>query len=423
MPKESKTVTSRKVAIASFVGTAIEWYDFYLFGTASALIFNELFFPSYEPIMGTMAAFATLAVGFFCRPLGGLLFGHFGDKIGRKNMLIITISMMGLATFFIGLLPTYQQIGIFAPLLLVFLRCFQGIGVGGEWGGAIVLTAEHSLIKDRGYYTSWPNAGAPIGLCAAIGAYLAVSSMSHEQFVSWGWRLPFLSGIILLGVGLYIRLEIFDSTLFTSEKKSKLPAAEILRKSPKNFVLAVGARFAESSSYYIFTVFSLSYATEQLQLTKNIILYAVLIASLIEVGTVIIFGTLSDRYGRRPVYIGGAIMVGLFAFPFFWMLQTKNTYFIIIAMILGLALFHAAMHGAQAAFFSELFKTRVRYSGTAIAYHLSAALSGGIAPFLATWMVWSAGNTWPVSLYIISMSIVTIMSVFLAVETARTKIS
>ncbi|MHB1946960.1 MAG: MFS transporter [Gammaproteobacteria bacterium] len=427
MRSDPKSKSSRKASFASFIGTTIEWYDFYLYGIASALIFNKLFFPTFDPITGVMASYATYAVGFFARPLGGIIFGHFGDRISRKYMLIITLMIMGTATFLIGCLPTYNQIGVFAPALLVLLRCLQGIGVGGEWGGAVVLSAEHSREKERGFYASWPNAGAPFGLLFSILVFLIFSYiLPQDKFLSWGWRIPFLLGSIIVCVGLFVRMRITDSPLFEEQNKdnlSKIPAIELTISSTKNLILAMGARFAESSSYYLFTVFILSYATEYLHLTRYMILYGVMLASLIEIFTIPIFGHISDKVGRRPVYILGALLVGLYAFPFFWLVQTKEIKLIYFALILGLSISHAAMHGPQAAFLSEMFKTRVRYSGVAIAYHLSAALSGGLAPLIATAMVkWTGGQTWPVSIYIICMSLITMTSLYLARETFQKKI-
>ncbi len=426
--QDPKSKASRRVSFASLIGTAIEWYDFYLFGIASALFFNVLFFPKISPIAGIMAAYATYAVGFFARPLGGVIFGHFGDRLSRKKMLITTLTMMGTSTSLIGLLPTYKTIGIFAPILLVLLRCIQGIAVGGEWAGAVVMSAEVSREKERGFYSSWPNSGAPLGLLISLIVFLIFSSFPHEQFLSWGWRIPFLLSFIIVIVGVYIRSQIMDSNVFIKAVKHrrppKVPALEMLQSHFKNFLLAIGARFIESASFYILTVFILSYGTVELQLSKTLLLYAVMAGAILEMFTIPYFGMLSDRIGRRPVYIFGALLMALLAFPFFWLLQTKNPILIFLNVIFCMCIAHAAMHGAQPAFYSELFKTRIRYSGMAIAYHLAAALSGGLTPLIATGLVeWANGKTWPVSVYLIVLAIITITSVYLAVERAQKDIS
>lgn len=416
----------RRVVIASFIGTTIEWYDFFLYGTASALVFNQLFFPSLDPLTGTMAAFATYAVGFFARPVGGIVFGHFGDKIGRKSMLVTTLMLMGAATILIGLLPTYSQIGIWAPVLLVTLRFIQGFGVGGEWGGAVLMAVEHGSEGKRGFYASWVQAGVPVGLLLANAVFKLASSMDEAAFLAWGWRVPFLLGVLLLGVGMFIRLKIIESPVFAQAKKEdsgpKIPVLAVLRDHPRNVLLAMGARFAENAFFYIFTVLALSYGSQQLGIQKSTLLNAVLLGSAVQLIIIPYFGALSDRLGRRPVYLGGAFFLLLFAFPFFWMLETQQTMLVILAVVIGL-IGHAAMYGPQAAFFSELFGTRVRYSGASLGYQLASPLAGGLAPLIAMALLEkSGGAAWPVAVYLVIMALITLISVWLAEETNKKKL-
>jgi len=415
--------SARRVVLASFVGTTIEWYDFFLYGTAAALVFNKLFFPNFDPLAGTMAAFATYAVGFFARPLGGIVFGHYGDKIGRKSMLVTTLMLMGVATILIGLLPTYSQIGVWAPILLVFLRFVQGFGVGGEWGGAVLMAVEHSRAGRRGFHASWVQAGVPVGMLLANGVFMLVSRMDEAAFLSWGWRIPFLLGILLLGVGMFIRLKIMESPIFTQAKAEdpgpKVPILAVLRDHPRNVILAMGARFAENAFFYIFTVLVLSYGSQQLGMSKAGLLNAVMLGSAVQLVAIPVFGALSDKLGRRPVYLGGALFLLLFAFPFFWLVGTQQPALVMLAVVVGL-IGHSAMYGPQAAFFSELFGTRVRYSGASLGYQLASPLAGGLAPLIATALLgWSNGEPWPVALYLIGMAVVTLISVWLAEETHR----
>jgi metabolite-proton symporter len=415
--------STRRVVIASFIGTTIEWYDFFLYGTASALVFNKLFFPNFDPLAGTMAAFATYAVGFFARPVGGIVFGHFGDKIGRKSMLVTTLMLMGVATVLIGLLPTYSQIGVWAPILLVLLRFVQGFGVGGEWGGAVLMAVEHGAQGRRGFYASWVQAGVPVGLLLANAVFMLASSMDEKAFLSWGWRVPFLLGVLLLGVGMFIRLKIIESPVFTQAKMEdagpKVPILAVLRDHPRNVLLAMGARFAENAFFYIFTVLVLSYGSQQLGMPKATLLNAVLIGSAVQLIVIPCFGALSDHVGRRPVYLGGAFFLMLFAFPFFWMIESRQTVLVVLAVVIGL-IGHAAMYGPQAAFFSELFGTRVRYSGASLGYQLASPLAGGLAPLIATALLdQSGGRPWSVALYLIFMAVITLISVWLAEETSR----
>lgn len=416
----------RRVVIASFIGTTIEWYDFFLYGTAAALVFNKLFFPTIEPMAGTMAAFATYAVGFFARPLGGVVFGHFGDKLGRKSMLVTTLMMMGVATVLIGLLPTYEQVGVAAPVLLVALRFIQGFGVGGEWGGAVLMAVEHGHEGRRGFHASWVQAGVPVGLLLANGVFHLASSMEEKAFLAWGWRVPFLLGVLLLAVGMFIRMKIMESPVFTEAKKAdpgpRVPILAVLREHPRNVLLSMGARFAENAFFYIFTVLALSFGSQQLGMSKGALLNAVLLGSAVQLVAIPWFGALSDKHGRRPVYLGGALFLTAFAFPFFWLLETRQESLVIAAVIIGLV-GHAAMYGPQAAFFSELFGTRVRYSGASLGYQLASPLAGGLAPLIATWLLnQSGGKPWPVAVYLIFMAAITLVSVWLVEETSRKKL-
>ena len=410
-----------KVVLASFIGTAIEWYDFFLYGTAAALVFNKLFFPTIEPAAGTMAAFATYAVGFFARPVGGVIFGHFGDRIGRKSMLVTTLIMMGAATALIGVLPTYEQAGLLAPALLVLLRFVQGIGVGGEWGGAVLMAVEHGDKTQRGLRGSWVQAGVPVGLLLATGTFTLFSALPEKTFLEWGWRVPFLLGILLTGVGLFIRLHVLESPVFDRMKLdqpvAKMPVLEAVRQHPRNVLLAMGARFAENACFYIFTVFVLTYATQQLRLEKSIALQGILMGSLAQIGMIPFFGALSDRVGRRPVYLGGALFLALFAFPFFWLVDMGSNGTLQLAIVIGM-IGHAAMYGPQAAFFSELFSTRVRYSGASLGYQLASPLAGGLAPLIAAGLLkWSDGKPWPIALYLVGTALITLLAVWLAKET------
>ncbi len=415
-----------RVVLASFIGTTIEWYDFFLYGTAAALVFNQLFFPTLDPMAGTMAAFGTYAVGFFARPVGGIVFGHFGDRMGRKSMLVTTLMLMGTATFLIGVLPTYDTLGVAAPVLLVVLRFVQGFGVGGEWGGAVLMAVEHGHRGRRGLYASWVQAGVPAGLLLATAIFELCSLLPEKAFLSWGWRVPFLLGIGLLGVGMFIRLQIFESPLFAKLRDSKqplgVPLFEVFKRYRRNVLLAMGARFAENGCFYVFTVFVLTYATVELGVARTAILNGVLIASALQFIAIPLFGVLSDRIGRRPVYLAGAAGLAVFAFPFFWMVETASPVWIGLAIVIGLFV-HAAMYAPQAAFFSELFGTDVRYTGASIGYQLASPLAGGLAPLISMALLqWSGGQPWPVALYLIGLSAITLVAVWLAAETYRAQL-
>jgi len=418
----SETNSVRLVAVASFIGTTIEWYDFFLYGTAAALVFNRLFFPTFDPLMGTLAAFGTYAVGFFARPVGGIVIGHYGDKIGRKSMLVLTLVVMGVATFLIGLLPTYQQIGPWAAVGLVLLRVAQGFGVGGEWGGAVLMAVEHAPPGARGYYGSWPQIGVPAGLVISTAVFALFSRLPEEQFLSWGWRVPFLLSALLVIVGLMIRVRILETPAFTKVKEesreARQPVIELLKTYPKQVLLAMGARFGENGAFYIYSVFVLTYATQHVKMPQQVVLNAMLIGAGLELLAIPFFGAMSDRFGRRPVYLFGAIATALWAYPLFRLLDTGSPPLVVLALVVAFVFSHAAMYGPQAAFFSELFGTRVRYSGASLGAQLAAVLAGGTSPFIATLLLARYG-TYALSLYLIFMAAVTIVAVLLASETHR----
>jgi MHS family shikimate/dehydroshikimate transporter-like MFS transporter len=413
----------RKVVVASFIGTTIEWYDFFIYTTAAALVLPQLFFPSFEPLAGTLASFATYAVGFLARPLGGVIFGHYGDKIGRKAMLVTTLLIMGIATFLVGLLPTYETIGIWAPILLVVLRLLQGLGLGGEWGGAVLMAVEHSPDDKRGLNGSWPQMGVPAGLVLGTGAFAAVSAISGDAFVTWGWRVPFLLSILLIALGLYIRLAIYESPAFSrvreSRTEARMPIVDVVRTYPKNVLLAVGSRIGIDVVFYIFAVYVLTYVSTNLGLPRNLGLIAISIAALIEIFTIPAFASLSDKVGRRPVLITGAAFLGLWIFPFFWLLDTRSASLIILAVIVGLSIGHAAVYGTQASFYAELFGTRVRYSGASLGYQLAGIFGGALAPIVATALYAATGGPGLIGVYVAVLCILSIVCVYLADETFR----
>jgi metabolite-proton symporter len=413
----------RKVIVASLIGTSLEWYDFFIYGTAAALVFNEIFFPSFEPLVGTLLAFTTYAVGFVARPLGGLIFGHYGDRIGRKNVLVVTLLVMGIATFLIGLMPTYASIGVWAPILLVALRFLQGLGLGGEWGGAVLMTLESGESHKRGLNASWPQVGVPIGLLLANGVLSLMSVLTNEAaFLSWGWRVPFLLSGVLIIVGLWIRMTIAESPLFReveeTHTKAGAPIMEVLRRYPKQVLLAIGARVGVDVAFYTFVLFITTYVATHLGLPRHYALNAVLIAAAVQVVLIPLFGSLSDRFARRPVYLAGAIGAAVWVFVFFPMLDTGLFWLIVLATVIALVL-HAAMYGPQAAFISEMFPTKVRYTGASMGYQLAGIIGGALAPIISVALLDRFGTSIAVSLYAVAMLIVTIVCVLLAPETSR----
>jgi len=413
----------RRVIVASLIGTSLEWYDFFIYGTAAALVFNKLFFPSFEPLVGTLLAFTTYAVGFISRPLGGIVFGHYGDKLGRKNVLVITLLLMGLATFAIGLLPTHAAIGAWAPVLLVSLRFLQGLGLGGEWGGAVLMTLESGQKDRRGLNASWPQVGVPIGLLLANGVLSLMGAVTSEaQFQSWGWRVPFLLSGLLVFVGMWIRMTIAESPLFREVEEghteARAPILDVLQHYPKRVLLAIGARLGVDVAFYTFVLFITTYIATFLKLPRNYALNAVLIAAAFQVFAIPWFGALSDRYGRRPIYLLGAVGAAVWVFAFFAMLNTGSFALIVLATIVALFL-HAAMYGTQAAFIAEMFPTRVRYSGASMGYQLAGIIGGALAPIISVALLGRYGSSHAVSLYVLGTLVVTILCVLAAPETSR----
>src|SRR4051794_24421941 len=426
--REGDTQSLRQVALASFIGTTIEWYDFFLYGTAAALVFDKLFFPSVSPTIGTLAAFATFGVGFAARPVGGIIFGHFGDRVGRKSMLVISLLIMGLATAAIGILPSYASIGIAAPIILVILRLAQGIGVGGEWGGAVLMSVEHAPKGKRGFYGSWPQMGVPAGLLLSTVIFTIVqSATSEDQFAAWGWRIPFLVSIVLVAVGLFVRLAVMESPAFREVEKtgaqSDKPIVDVVREHKRDVLTAMGMRIAENGCFYIFTDFVLAYGEETLKLSKNTMLTGVIIAAALGLLTVPLYGALSDRFGRNKLYMAGAVFTLLFAYPFFAMLDTKEPVVIWLAIVLAVNVGHDLMYGLQAAYFSELFGTRVRYTGASIGYQLASVFGGGFAPLIAVALLAAGGgDPYLVAGYMVVMGIITVVATYFARETYQSDI-
>ena len=412
----------RRVVMASLIGTTIEWYDFFLYGSAAALVFNKLFFPEFDPLTGTLLAFATYALGFVARPVGGIVFGHYGDRIGRKRLLMLSLILMGLATVLIGLLPTYAQIGIWAPLALIALRLVQGFAVGGEWGGAVLMAAEHGDAARRGFWASWPQAGVPAGnlLAAAVLAIMA-AVQTEADFLDWGWRVPFVLSALLVVVGWYIRNRVSESPMFeaeldAAEAPARVPAVEVLRERPKALVLGAGLRVGENISYYILTVFSLTYLVDVSKESRSLALNALLIGAAVQFFAIPLFALLSDRIGRRPVYALGAFGLAAWCFVMFGLLGSGDHVSIVLALVVGLVL-HGAMYGPQAAFITELFPTRIRYSGVSLAYQLTSIVAGSLAPIIALWLYKEYGSATPVAIYVGTACLVSGVSALLARET------
>ncbi|MEU4801797.1 MFS transporter [Actinosynnema sp. NPDC023587] len=414
----------RRVALASSAGNAVELYDFLLYGTASALVFDKLFFPSFDPWVGTLLSFATFGAGFLARPLGGVVIGHFGDRLGRRSMLVLTLTATGVATALIGLLPTYESIGVAAPVLLVLLRVVQGFFLGGEQGGATLMAVEHAPPGRTAWYGSWTFLGSPLGLLLANGVLAASTAVSGDGFLTWGWRVPFLFSLVLVGVGLYVRLSVEESPQFRAAKSERgavrMPVVEVLRDSWGRVLLGAGVNLGFNMFIFVIATFVVSYGTKQLGLPRSTLLNAGLIGAAAQAVAILVFARLSDRVGRLPVMLGGAVFLGVFAFPLFWLLETRSPTLVVVALVIGFS-GSAAVFGPMPAYYAELFGTRVRYSGVSLSYQLGAVLGGGLSPLIAVWLLelTPTRSSWPVSVYLVLGAVVSALSLLAIGETLR----
>src|SRR5882757_9594678 len=418
----------RRILWSSVIGTAVEWYDFLIYGAATALVFNKIFFAAGDPALATIAAFGTYAVGFLARPLGAAIFGHYGDRVGRKAMLAITIIVMGVGTFLIGLLPTYQQIGVAAPILLVALRFLQGIGLGGEWGGAVLMVVENAPTHRRGLFGSLVQVGNPVGNIAAIGMFALVSQLPESEFMAWGWRVPFLISVLLVGVGLWIRLSMEETPAFrqiqAKNDVAKMPIVEIFKYHRRPFFTAVGLKISEIAYASIAGVFIMSYATSKLGLSRGLVLNGAFIASFVALFSIPFFGWLSDRVGRKAMFYAGCAFSALFAFPMFWLLDTRDPAIVILTIVLAISFGQMVMFGIGAPWYSELFTAKLRYSGASLGFQVGAALSGGLSPLIAaSLMTWAGGATWPVSVFLIVCALITAIATSVAPEMANKELT
>jgi MFS family permease len=411
----------RRVVFASVVGNALEWYDFFLYSTAAALVFGTLFFPAgTDPLIGTLAAFVGFAVGFAARPFGGVLFGHIGDRYGRKGALVWTLSIMGAATFLIGVLPTYAHVGVWAPAMLLVLRLLQGIAAGGEWGGGVLMISESAPPEKRGYYAAWSQIGVGGGFVLSALVFFLVQMLPKDAFMSWGWRIPFLLSIVIFGVGVYVRSRLPESVEFVKAeaagKKARLPVLDVIRKHPKEILMAMGLRVAENGGSYIVIAFSLVYG-KFIGIPNQIMLAGLIVSMIAELFTMLMWGRLSDRVGRKPVYMFGALGLVVLAFPFFWLLGTQVPVLIWLAFVLGNAVCHGAMIGTQPSLMSELFSTEVRYSGLALGHEIASVFAGGLSPLLATALLAHFRAAWPVALLLMALGMITVITLLFTHET------
>src|SRR3954468_3310478 len=414
MDEREQRAHLRRAVIASTIGTTIEWYDFFLYGIVTGLVFAKLYFPQSDPLTGTLQAFAVYAVGFLARPVGAAIFGHYGDRIGRKSTLIATLILMGLATFAVAFVPTYESVGIWGAVILTLLRFLQGVGVGGEWGGSVLLSMEWTRTNaHRGFAPSWPQFGVPAGLFLANLVVLICSELSGPAFLTWGWRIPFALSIVLVAIGLYIRLKILETPVFSrlvaQKRIERAPMLQVWKRHPKEIVVSALARLAEQAPFYVFTAWIFSYATGQLKVTRDFLLVAVLCASFVSFFSIPIFGHLSDRVGRRRMYLAAAFVTGLFGFAYFGMLSTGSAAWIFVAVILSLVP-HGMMYGPQAALIAEAFTPRLRYSGASLGYQLASVIAGGPAPLIAAWLFSRYHSGYAIAVYILACSVLSLVA-------------
>ena len=422
-PRQTDPRSIRTIVAASAIGTTIEWYDFLIYATAASLVLNKLFFPTEDPLVGKLISISTIGVGFFARPIGAIVISHFGDRLGRKAPLILTLVSMGLATTLIGLLPTYSSIGIAAPILLVACRLVQGLAVGGEWGGAVLIATEHSPPHKRGFYGSLVQIGFPLGMSLGTASFFALAYLDDQQFMSWGWRIPFVASAALVAIGTFIRLRIDETPDFKrivrEGKVARMPVWEVIRCYPKDILIGLGARITEISWIYVLTIFGLSYAVTTLALPRSLVLGAIALGAAVELITIPLFGALSDRVGRRPIYLLGCVAAILLSFPIFWALASRDPVVVVLAFVIGMSVGHGIMYGVQASFLSEMFPSNLRYSGASLGYQIAAPIGGGLVPLAAAAAVgFTGGATWPVSLLMILIASMTMLAVLVARETA-----